>query len=61
MAIHFMSIVQGIDCLEAAGKLSPKTKAIYDEIRAFFPKFVDDTTKYEEIAKMQAYLREKRF
>ena len=61
MAIHFMSIVQGIDCLEASGKLAPKTKKIYDEIRAFFPKFVDDTTKYEEIAKMQTYLRRKRF
>lgn len=61
MAIHFMSIVQGIDCLEASGKLSPKTKKIYDEIRAFFPKFVDDTTKYEEIARMQSYLRGKRF
>ena len=61
MAIHFMSIVQGIDCLEASGKLAPKTKKIYDEIRAFFPKFVDDTTKYEEIARMQTYLREKRF
>lgn len=61
MAIHFMSIVQGVDCLDAASKLSPKNKAIYDEIRAFFPKFTDDTTKYEDIARMQEYLRGKRF
>lgn len=61
MAIHFMSIVQGIDCLKAAGNLSPKTKAIYDEIREFFPIFVEDTTKYEDIARMQCYLKEKKF
>ena len=61
MAIHFMSIVQGVDCLKCAAKLSPKTRAIYDEIRAFFPVFVEDTTKYEDIANMQKYLREKRF
>ncbi len=61
MSIHFMSIVQGVDCLDAANRLSPKTKAIYDEIRAFFPKFVDDTTKYGEIARMEEYLRGKKF
>ena len=58
-AIHFMSIVQAIDCLGVAGDLAPKTKQVYDEIRAFFPAFKDDTTKYEDIARVQDYLRNK--
>ena len=61
MAIHFMSIVQAVDCLDAAGGLAPRTRRIYDEIRSFFPKFVDDTTKYEDIARMQKYLKERVF
>ena len=60
MSIHFMSIVQAVDCLQCADRLSPKTRKIYDEIRAFFPVFVDDTTKYEDIARMQEYLESKK-
>lgn len=60
-AIHFMSIVQAVDCLGVSEGLAPKTKKIYDEIRAFFPVFKDDTTKYEDIARMQEYLRSKLF
>ena len=59
MAIHFMSIVQAIDCLDISSKLASSSKEIYDDIREFFPKFVDDTTKYEDIARMEKYLREK--
>ncbi len=61
MSIHFMSIVQAVDCLDASSKLSPKTKVIYDRIRGFFPKFVDDTTKYQDIAAMEKFLREYNF
>ena len=61
MAIHFMSIVQAIDALKIQNQLSGKTKAIYDEIRSFFPVFIEDTPKYREIAAMEKYLREKNF
>lgn len=60
MAIHFMTIVQAVDCLNAANELAPATRKIFDEIRGFFPKFVEDTTKYEDIARMQRYLKEKK-
>lgn len=60
MSIHFMSIVQAIDCLKCADELAPATRKIYDEIRAFFPVFIDDSTKYQDIARMQAYLESKK-
>lgn len=59
MSIHFMAIVQAVDCLKNGDKLSPRTKEIYDEIRAFFPAFVEDTPKYKEIEAMTAYLKTK--
>ena len=61
MAIHFMAIVQAVDCLKIQDKLSKETKTIYDEIRAFFPVFKEDTTKYQDIAHMEEYLKTKRF
>ena len=57
MAIHFMAIVQAVDCLGIQENLSMETKKIYDEIRAFFPVFKDDTTKYQDIEHVQAYLK----
>lgn len=59
MAIHFMALVQAIDYLEIQQKLSPRSQAIYREIRAFFPKFTEDTPKYKEISIMIQYLKEK--
>lgn len=59
MSIHFMAIVQAVDCLKIQASLSPHTRAVYDEIRAFFPAFADDTPKYKEIAEMTNYLKNK--
>jgi histidine ammonia-lyase len=56
MSIHFMALVQAIDYLEIRNRLSGKTHAVYNEIRGFFPKFVDDTPKYREIEMMKNYL-----
>ncbi|MDR3268272.1 MAG: aromatic amino acid ammonia-lyase [Tannerella sp.] len=56
MSIHFMALVQAVDCLNIRHQLSGKTHAVYDEIRAFFPKFVDDTPKYKAIEQMKNYL-----
>ena len=59
MAIHFMGIVQAIDYLNIQQKLSPRSLEIYHEIRAFFPKFTEDTPKYKEIETMIKYLKTK--
>jgi len=60
MSIHFMALVQAIDCLKIQEKLSTQTRSIYDEIRAFFPVFYNDTPKYKEIEQMTSYLMNKK-
>lgn len=57
VAIHLMTVCQAIDCLECYADMAVGSKKIYDEVRAIFPKFTDDTEKYHDIANMQEYLR----
>lgn len=59
MAIHFMAIVQAIDCLKMQNKLSTCTRSVYEEIRSFFPVFKEDTPKYKEIENMVVWLKNK--
>jgi len=60
MSIHFMALVQAIDYLKIQDKLSMQTRAIYDEIRDFFPVFTEDTTKYMDIERMNLFLKNKK-
>ncbi len=57
MSILYIALAQATDCLDLAGKLSPKTRQQYDAIRAICPKFVEDTPFYNEIAQTENYLR----
>lgn len=58
-SIHFIALAQAVDCLSIADKLAPTSKKIYSEIRDIAPKFVEDKPFYEQIAKVEEYLREK--
>ncbi len=60
MAIHLMAIVQAVDYLKIQTQLSVKSREIYEEVRAFFPVFVEDTPKYKEISAMVEYLKKKK-
>ena len=57
MAIHMMALVQAVDCLKIADKLSPTTRELYNQVRAIVPVFVEDTTKYQEIAAVRDMLK----
>lgn len=57
MAIQMMALVQAVDCLKIKDQLSPKTKRLYDEVRAILPTFVEDTPKYKEIRNIVDYLK----
>lgn len=57
MAIHMMALVQAVDCLKIADRLAPATRAMYDEVRAIVPVFVEDTPKYKEIEAIITYLK----
>ncbi|WP_298612119.1 histidine ammonia-lyase [uncultured Odoribacter sp.] len=61
MAVHLMGIVQAIDYLKIQPLLSGHSREIYNEVRAFFPVFVEDTPKYKEIRAMVEYLKNKRW
>jgi Histidine ammonia-lyase len=57
MAIHMIANIQAIDCLKIADKIAPATRRIYDQVRKIVPLFIEDTTKYEDIANIIAYLK----
>ncbi len=56
MAIDCMALVQAVDCLGIADKLSSRTKEVYDQVRSYVPVFIEDTPKYEEIDTLIKYL-----
>ena len=57
MAIHTIALAQATDCLEIAEELAPATRAIYNKVRELCPKFVEDTPFYEDIARVEEFLR----
>lgn len=57
MAIQYIALAQATDCLRLAGKLSPVSKKLYDEVRAIVPLFVEDTPFYEDIEHVIDYLK----
>ena len=61
MSILFMGIVQAVDYLKIQDQLSTESRKVYNEIRAFFPVFSQDTPKYKEIEAMNEYLKNKKF
>ena len=60
MSIHFMAIVQAIDYLKIQDQLSDLSKEVYNEIRSFFPVFIQDTPKYKDIENINTYLKSKK-
>ena len=59
LSIQLMTVLQAIDYLECAEKLSPQTRAVYDEMRAIFPKFIEDSPKYRDIERIKLHLQER--
>lgn len=57
MAIHMMALVQAVDCLKIAEKLSPVTRELYNQVRAIVPVFIEDTPKYQEIVAVMEFLK----
>ena len=56
-AIQYIALAQAVDCLGIAEKLAPISRKVYSDIRALVPAFVEDTPFYEEIARVESYLR----
>jgi len=56
LGIHLMTILQAIDYLECKDRLSSTSKALYDEARQIFPKFVEDAPKYKDLERIKTFL-----
>jgi histidine ammonia-lyase len=56
LSIQLMTILQAIDYLACQSKLAPHTLALYNAVRAIFPKFVEDTPKYKDMERVKNFL-----
>lgn len=57
LSIEFLTIIQAIDYLRIHTSLGTKSQEIYNKLRAIVPVFKDDSPKYEELQKINNYLR----
>lgn len=60
-AIHMIALIQAIDYLKIQDRLSSSTAAVFQQIRDLVPLFVEDTPKYEEIARVRDFLYNNKF
>lgn len=56
LAVYYMALSQGIDNIGVQAQMSTQTSDVYTKIRNIVPVFVEDTTKYKELAKVKEYL-----
>ena len=57
LSILYLAMAQAVDCLGIRDELAPATRAQYDAIRRITPTIIDDTPFYEDLAKIEQYLR----
>jgi histidine ammonia-lyase len=58
LSIQLMTVLQGVDYLDCAQKMSPVTAGVYREMREIFPKFIADAPKYKDLARLKDYLEQ---
>ena len=57
LSILFLAMAQAVDCLGIKDELAPMTRQAYDTIRTITPTIKDDTPFYEDLAKIENYLK----
>lgn len=57
LSIHAIAVVQAVDGIDCANRLSPFSKEIYKQIRQICPVFIKDTPRYEFMKDVQHFLR----
>lgn len=58
LSVHALAIIQAIDLKDYKDRLSPATRWMYDELSRLAPSFTKDTTSYERLATIKAWLME---
>ncbi|RZK29227.1 MAG: aromatic amino acid lyase, partial [Hymenobacter sp.] len=49
LAIHAVAVMQAVDCLGVASRLSPRCRAVYEQVRAVFPAVTGDQPHYQRL------------
>ena len=55
LTIQAVTVLQAIDYLACVDRLSTVTRKVYDQVRAIFPKFIEDEPKYKEMEKVKIF------
>lgn len=58
MSILFMALAQATDCLNIKERLAPATRTEYEQIRKISATIMDDTPFYEDLEKIENYLKQ---
>lgn len=56
LTVQVMTLLQAVDYLNCQDRLGAFTFKIYQDIRAIFPKFIDDAPRYADVQRIKAYL-----
>ncbi len=56
LAIELMSLLQAMDFLNEIDRFSPLAQSVYSDLRAIFPKFVEDSPKHGDINRIKQHL-----
>ena len=58
LAVQYIALAQAVDCLEIRDKLAPATRRVYDEVRARVETIREDRPFYEDIEKIEVWLKQ---
>lgn len=56
LTVQVMTLLQAVDYLNCQDRLGAFSSRIYQDIRAIFPKFVEDAPRYADVQRIKAYL-----
>ncbi|RPE09486.1 aromatic amino acid lyase [Chitinophaga lutea] len=56
LTVQIMTLLQAVDYLNCQDKLAGFSRRIYQDVRAIFPKFIDDAPRYADVQRIKAYL-----
>lgn len=57
LAIHAVAVMQAVDHLTMAERLSPRCRAVYQRVRAVFPRVTDDQPHYRHLRQVVALVK----
>ena len=57
LAIHAVAVMQAVDCLGLAERLSPACRDVYQKVRSVFPRVIDDQPHFLNLRKVVALIK----